>query len=141
MKNIEDKKLEEKINKEMGYISGVFMSQGDIKAKDIIMPTTEIREAVDRIMLYVFSTYFGPRQEIKNNKKKMNKPNRTTAIVLALFLGGFGAQKFYMGKPGIGILCLLFCWTGIPSIIALVDIINYLVIGEAKFRERYWGKL
>ena len=71
----------------------------------------------------------------------MNKPNRTTAIVLALFLGGFGAQKFYMGKPGIGILCLLFCWTGIPSIIALVDIINYLVIGEAKFRERYWGKL
>jgi len=46
-----------------------------------------------------------------------------------------------MGKPGIGILCLLFCWTGIPSIIALVDIINYLVIGEAKFRERYWDKL
>lgn len=71
----------------------------------------------------------------------MNKPNRTVAIVLALFLGGIGAHKFYMGKPALGILYLLFFWTYVPAIVALVELITYLVIGEAKFRERYWDKL
>lgn len=71
----------------------------------------------------------------------MNTPNRTVAILLALFLGGLGAHKFYMGKPALGILYLLFCWTGIPALIALIELITYLVIGESKFREKYWNKL
>jgi TM2 domain-containing membrane protein YozV len=52
-----------------------------------------------------------------NNSKK----NPTTAVLLALFLGGLGAHKFYMGQTGMGILYLLFCWTYIPSIIALIE--------------------
>ena len=49
--------------------------------------------------------------------------NKTVYCLLAFFLGGIGIHKFYAGRTGSGILCLLFCWTGIPSIIALVDFI------------------
>lgn len=48
-------KLQEEINKEMGYVSALFMSQGDTRAGDIVMPSTEILESVDRIMLYISS--------------------------------------------------------------------------------------
>lgn len=45
----------------------------------------------------------------------------TVAILLAVFLGGFGAHHFYLGRVGLGVLYLCFCWTLIPSIVALVE--------------------
>ena len=45
------------------------------------------------------------------------------AIVLALFLGGLGIHKFYLGKTGAGFLYLIFCWTFIPAILGLFDAI------------------
>ena len=42
-------------------------------------------------------------------------------IGLCLLLGGLGAHKFYAGKWIMGILYLLFCWTYVPTIIALID--------------------
>jgi TM2 domain-containing membrane protein YozV len=42
-------------------------------------------------------------------------------VLLALFLGGFGAHRFYMGEMGLGILYFVFCWTGIPSIVAFIE--------------------
>ncbi len=44
-------------------------------------------------------------------------------IILALFLGGLGVHKFYSGKIGMGIVYILFCWSGVPSVIALVEAI------------------
>lgn len=52
-----------------------------------------------------------------NNVKK----NNTTAVLLALFLGGLGIHKFYLGQSGMGILYLLFCWTYIPAIVAFFE--------------------
>ena len=45
----------------------------------------------------------------------------TAASLLAFFLGSFGAHRFYMGDIGLGVLYVLFCWTGIPHLIALVE--------------------
>jgi TM2 domain-containing membrane protein YozV len=47
--------------------------------------------------------------------------------VLALLLGGLGIHKFYAGHIGLGILYLLFCWTGIPAVIALVEFILAII--------------
>jgi len=50
------------------------------------------------------------------------KKSKPTAFMLALFLGGFGAQWFYLGKIVTGILSVLFCWTLIPGIISLISL-------------------
>jgi len=52
-----------------------------------------------------------------NSKRK----NPTTAVVLALLLGGAGIHKFYLGQIGWGIVYLAFCWTYIPGIIAFIE--------------------
>lgn len=53
-------------------------------------------------------------------KKRVKK---LTYILLALFLGGIGAHKFYSGKTLMGVIYLVFCWTYIPAIIALIEMI------------------
>lgn len=63
--------------------------------------------------------------------------NRIAAALLALFLGGFGAHKFYLGKVGQGLLYLLFCWTFIPAIIAFVEAIIYLCNSDEEFARKY----
>jgi TM2 domain-containing membrane protein YozV len=62
--------------------------------------------------------------------------SRVTAGVLALLLGGLGIHKFYLGAWGWGILYIVFCWTFIPGIVALIEGIRYLVLDEADFRRK-----
>jgi TM2 domain-containing membrane protein YozV len=63
--------------------------------------------------------------------------NRATAIILAIFLGGIGAHKFYLGQPGWGLLYLLFCWTFIPMLIAVVEAIIYICTDDQSFHRTY----
>jgi len=56
--------------------------------------------------------------------------NPTTGVLLALFLGGFGGHRFYMGQVGLGVAYLLFCWTFIPACIAFVEM--FLMSGRVK---------
>jgi TM2 domain-containing membrane protein YozV len=42
-------------------------------------------------------------------------------ILLALFLGGFGAHHFYLRRTGLGILYACFFWTPVVWIIAFVE--------------------
>lgn len=49
------------------------------------------------------------------------RKNPTTAVLLAVFLGGLGVHRFYMGEVGWGVLYLLFSWTWIPLIVALIE--------------------
>lgn len=52
--------------------------------------------------------------------------NKWVAFFLCLFLGGIGAHKFYEGKVGLGIIYALFCWTYIPVLVSIVDLIVIL---------------
>jgi TM2 domain-containing membrane protein YozV len=63
--------------------------------------------------------------------------SKTAAALLAFFLGGIGAHKFYLGQTGAGIVYLLFCWTFIPALIAFFEFIGFLVMSEANFNARY----
>lgn len=73
----------------------------------------------------------GVRQ--KNNNTKSN----TAAGLFGILLGGIGAHKFYLGKPGWGILYLLFSWTFIPAIVGLIEGIVYLTKDEDEFNAKY----
>ena len=63
--------------------------------------------------------------------------SKIVAFLLAWFLGGFGAHKFYLDRVGQGIFYLLFCWTLIPMIIAFIEGIVYLTMSEERFWEKY----
>lgn len=62
--------------------------------------------------------------------------NKTTAGILAILVGAFGVHRFYMGHTTPGIVYLLLFWTGIPSILALIEGIMYLMDTEEKFQQR-----
>jgi len=66
--------------------------------------------------------------------------SKTTAGVLAILLGGIGIHKFYLGKIGIGIVYILFCWTYVPVIIGLIEGIIYLTSSDEKFYLKYVKK-
>ena len=59
--------------------------------------------------------------------------NKLTAGLLGILLGGIGVHKFYMGKVGLGIVYVLFCWTYIPAIVGLIEGIIYLTQSDADF--------
>ena len=59
--------------------------------------------------------------------------NRTTAALMAFFLGGFGGHQFYLGNTGKGILYLVFCWTYIPSIIGFIEGIMLITQSDEDF--------
>ena len=57
-------------------------------------------------------------------RKRRDVPNRVTAALFAIFLGGLGIHKFYLGKVGQGIIYILFCWTFIPAIIGFSKVLS-----------------
>ncbi|ARR10517.1 hypothetical protein Vc3S01_p40031 (plasmid) [Vibrio campbellii] len=73
----------------------------------------------------------GVRQTKVGTKSKMS------AALLALFLGGLGAHKFYLGRKGWGIAYLLMFWTAIPAMIAFIEFIILLCTSEEIFNEKY----
>ena len=65
-----------------------------------------------------------------------SEKSKVAAGVFGILLGGLGIHKFYMGKVGVGLIYILFCWTGIPAIIGLVEGILYLTESDEKFASR-----
>ncbi|MDC0161246.1 TM2 domain-containing protein [Marine Group III euryarchaeote] len=63
--------------------------------------------------------------------------SKLAAVLFAFFLGGLGGHKFYLGQTGLGILYLVFFWTFIPALIALIEMIMLLVMSDEEFAEKY----
>lgn len=72
--------------------------------------------------------------------------SRVTAGFLAVFLGAFGAHKFYLGYKGAGVAMLLITVFGwpllfIPSwimgLIGLIEGVLYLLRSDTEFRDTY----
>lgn len=77
------------------------------------------------------------QQMAQNTPRKTGDRERVPAILLALFLGGLGVHKFYLGESGMGIIYLLFCWTFIPAIVAFCEALVYLSMSEPAFDQKY----
>ena len=67
--------------------------------------------------------------------------NKTTAALLAFFLGVLGAHKFYLGNTKMGVIYLLISITffglAITGILALYDFIMLLTMSDSDFAVKY----
>ena len=59
--------------------------------------------------------FFCSRQEVTVNRKKY--------LMLNIFLGWAGGHRFYSKRYFLGILYLLFCWTGISVAMSIIYIL------------------
>ena len=75
-------------------------------------------------------------QAEKQNKEREEiaaKKNHIVAALLAIFFGGIGAHKFYMGKITHGVIYLICCWTWIPALLGVLSGLKWLVKGKDCF--------
>ena len=49
------------------------------------------------------------------------RKDETLGVLLALFLGCFGVHHFYLRRNGLGLVYILFCWTGITAILGFIE--------------------
>lgn len=78
--------------------------------------------------------YQPPYQGVIDDRPSKSK---IAAGIFGILLGSFGVHKFYMGKIGMGILYVLFAWTGIPGLVGLVEGILYLCTPDDEFERKY----
>ena len=70
--------------------------------------------------------------EMFNKSYRKRKKSVFIGVLLTLFPCGFGFHKFYLGANKAGWLYLLFCWTLIPFIFQLVEVLFMGKIIESK---------
>ncbi len=63
--------------------------------------------------------------------------NKVALLLITFFLGGLGGHKFYQKKYLLGVLYLLFFWTYIPGIVALIEFIIYACKSEEELQRKY----
>jgi TM2 domain-containing membrane protein YozV/uncharacterized protein YecT (DUF1311 family) len=63
--------------------------------------------------------------------------SQSVAALLAAFLGGFGIHRFYLRRPVSGVLYLLFCWTGIPGLMAIIETYIYAFKSQESWARKY----
>jgi TM2 domain-containing membrane protein YozV len=68
------------------------------------------------------STYAYPNpQAFFYQQYEAVRRDEVVGILLALFLGTFGAHHFYLRRTGLGILYCVFFWSGIPAILGFIE--------------------
>ncbi|MFS3134336.1 TM2 domain-containing protein [Gluconacetobacter sacchari] len=96
--------------------------------------------------LAIFVLSEAPKVGINIDINSSGEKSKVVACLLAIFLGGFGIHKFYLGYNKAGIIMLLctlfgFILLGIPSaivyIIAFIEAIIYISKSDAEFAETY----
>jgi TM2 domain-containing membrane protein YozV len=66
----------------------------------------------------------------------MKSKDKIVAALLAIFLGALGIHRFYLGQWW-GLLYLLFCWTGIPSLVSFIEGIVFLLTSDEVWDMKY----
>ena len=77
----------------------------------------------DKVHIHIVNKNESPSYQDLASRQGGRVVNKVIYCVLAFLLGGLGIHKFYAGKIGSGILYLIFCWTFIPGLIALIEFV------------------
>jgi len=77
-----------------------------------------------------------PKCGVRQESPQAGK-NKVVAGLLAIFLGGLGIHKFYLGKPVQGILYIFLLFFFISPIIAFIEGIIYLTMSDEAFNAKY----
>ncbi|NTW55124.1 MAG: NINE protein [Chlorobaculum sp.] len=115
MSEIQQKSADEKFCKDCGAI---------ISSKAEICPKCGVRQ----------TSSFGDIASVAPNGK-----SKLAAALFAIFLGGLGIHKFYLGQVGWGIVYIIFCWSFIPALVGFIEGILYLVMSDSEFISKYGG--
>lgn len=62
---------------------------------------------------------------------------RNVAGILSIFFGGLGVGHIYTRQNVRAIFDILFCWTGIPSLIGLIEGLIWLTGKDEDFNEKF----
>lgn len=62
---------------------------------------------------------------------------REVAAILAILLGTIGAHRFYLGDTKLGVLYLCLFWTGLPTVLGVIEGIIYLIEDDAEFQRKH----
>lgn len=63
--------------------------------------------------------------------------DKTTAGLLAIFLGGLGVHRFYLGQTGLGFFHLIFCWFPVSWLVGFISGLVILTMDDDKFNLKY----
>src|ERR1700733_1986069 len=67
------------------------------------------------------TTAYPNAQAIFYQQYESVRRDEVVGILLALFLGTFGIHHFYLRRTGLGILYCCFFWTGITSVLGVIE--------------------
>lgn len=82
-------------------------------------------------------TIFSQGGKLPEDMHKKVLKDRVICGILAIFLGSFGAHRFYRGQTALGIIYALFFWTAIPAWIGMIEGLRYLLLPEKDYYEQY----
>lgn|GEM_PF-6252537 len=114
---------------------------GSISDDNVIIPA--VFASVNMLFCIIFCILIGivyksrVQYKIQNGQFKAYKKKKSAAIILALLFGWCGGHKYYLCRKTQGALCSVFFYTGIPIIVAIVDIIRIAVMSSAEFDDNY----
>lgn len=98
----------------------IMMVKNDIPDDRVYVLTEALEKADDKVYNHVLS---------------IPMKSKTTTLLLSIFLGGLGADRFYIGDIGLGVAKLLFGWFTF-GIWPLVDIfMTYKKCKEINFQK------
>lgn len=67
----------------------------------------------------------------------MNGIKFWNAVFIAIIGGWLGIQHFYVKQTVLGVLGILFFWTGIPALVALIQCLVWLFNGKEEFEKKF----
>ena len=80
----------------------------------------EPKEGKISSLISVFFKRKDEREKVLLSRKKL--------LLLAVFTGWMGGHRFYARQYVLGVLYLLFFWTGVPMAMTIIDLMIYIPI-------------